>query len=545
MSSSETLTAARAIVACLHRHGVETVFGLPGVQLDELFNAFYHARDHIRLINPRHEQACAYMASGYAQTTGRLGVCTVVPGPGLLNAGAALATAFGCNTPVLCITGQIPSRFIGKGYGILHEVTDQMEALGSVTKEQLPITHPADVPDVISDAIGTALSGRRGPVVVEVAPDVLAAEGEVDFDEFDVAIAEAVLDEESVAAAASLLAAARRPAIYAGGGAFGAAQEVRTLAERLHAPVIMTQNGIGVLDSRHELAHTLISGHEIWPEVDVVLAVGTRLMQPLFDWGYDDGLKLIRVDVDPRQSAEPWTADVHLAADAKDVLARLDHVLAGEGSSAWNRDDLARYRAEAEAAMAEEMSGQHALTTAIRAGLPDDAFVAFDITQVGYHAWWGFPVHEPGTVIRQGYQGNLGYAFPTALGAKVAHPGRPVVCVTGDGGFMFNIQEMATAVQNGINLIIVVLNDGGYGSVRRYQKLNYDEAYIACDLENPDFVELAAVFGMEAMRAEGPAGLTAALREAVNHSAPVLIDVPVGEFDPWQAFFPRKRVRGL
>ena len=191
MSSSETLTAARAIVACLHRHGVETVFGLPGVQMDELFNAFYHARDRIRLINPRHEQACAYMASGYAQTTGRLGVCTVVPGPGLLNAGAALATAFGCNTPVLCITGQIPSRFIGKGYGILHEVADQMEALRSVTKEQLPITGPADVPDVISDAIGTALSGRRGPVAVEVAPDVLAAEGEVDFDEFDVAIAEA------------------------------------------------------------------------------------------------------------------------------------------------------------------------------------------------------------------------------------------------------------------------------------------------------------------------------------------------------------------
>ncbi len=523
------------------RAGVEVVFALPGQQLDELFNAFYHAKDKIRLIHPRHEQATAYMANGYALATGRLGVAIIVPGPGLLNASAALSTGWAANAPVLCITGQIPSRFIGKGTGQLHEIPNQLRSVEGFTKFQGSIMKPSEAPGILARAISEATSGRNRPVVVEIPPDILQAKEPVDFGNFNPAPNEAPLDAEAVERAAELIAGARFPVICAGSGAIGASAELTKLAEKLGAPVVMSQYGIGAIDYRSPLAHTLISGMELWAKADLAIAVGTRFSTQTA-WGRDDNIKLIRVDPDPKQSLAAWPPDVHLATTAEVALPALNAAVSRK--SAWDVSELKAAKEAAETRMATEVAASDVYTRALRAGLPDESYVCFDITQVGYHAWWGYHAYRPRSVIRQSFQGTLGYAFPTALGAKVGVGDAPVVSVSGDGGFMFGVQELATAVQERINVIAVVMNDGAYGSVRRYQKDLYHGEHIASSLHNPSFVDLARVFGWATMMADGPDGLTLALKRAVSRDKPVLIEVPVGEFPAWQSFIPRRRVRG-
>jgi acetolactate synthase-1/2/3 large subunit len=520
------------------------VFALPGQQLDELFNALYHARAHIRLVHPRHEQATAYMANGYALATGKLGVACVVPGPGLLNASAALATGFAQNAPVLCITGQIPSRLIGKGTGQLHEIKSQLGVVVGFTKFQASIDKPEQVPARIARAISAATDGRPGPVVVEIPPDVLQAKAEVNFDHFRITHRYGTPPASALQGIAELVAAAKLPVIYAGSGALGASAELTALAELLGAPVIMSQYGIGAIDSRHPLAHTVISGVELWRQADLAIAVGTRLSLPTA-WGHDDKLKVVRIEPEVKFDAPPWMSKMHLLSTAEGALPVLTRVLSGARlASSWQPADLMRVKTAAEDRMAAEMTLSDSYTRAIRAAIPDDGFVCFDITQLGYHAWWGYPTYKPRTLIRSGYMGTLGFAFPTSLGAKVAVPDKPVVCVTGDGGFMFGIQELATAVQEKINLVTVVMNDGGYGNVRRYQDELYRGERIASDLHNPGFAEVARVFGLTAMTAESPEALTTALHNAIQLDRPVLIEAPVGAFPSWQSFIPRRRVRG-
>ena len=542
---SQQLTGAQAMVEGLIRAGVDTVFALPGQQLDELFNAFYHARGKIRLVHPRHEQSTAYMANGYALATGKLGVACVVPGPGLLNASAAISTGFAQNAPVLVVTGQIPQRFIGKGTGQLHEIKDQLNAVSGITKFQGSIQKPEDVPGILAQAISAATSGRNQPVVIEIPPDTLQAKADIDFGNFNPAPVDAAPDMDLIARAAEMIAAAKHPIICVGSGAIEASAELTAFAEAIDAPVVMSQYGAGAIDYRHPLAHTLISGIDLWGKADLAIAVGTRFSTPMNAWGYDDKIKLIRVDPDPKQSVRPWVPDVHLQSIAQLTLPSLTRALHGTKlSGAWNAAELSHLKADAEMRMGRDVATSDSYTRALRAGIPDDGFVCFDITQLGYHAWWGYPAYEPRTLIRQSYQGTLGYSFPTALGAKVGQPDKPVVCVTGDGGFMFAMQELATAVQEKIALVTVVMNDNAYGNVRRYQDEIYKGERIASDLKNPPFVDMARLFGLEAFAAKSPDELTKSLHAAIALDKPALIEVSVGAFPSWQSFIPRRRVRG-
>ena len=543
--NAQQLTGAQAIVEGLIRAGVDTVFALPGQQLDELFNAFYHAKGKIRLIHPRHEQSTVYMANGYALATGKLGVACVVPGPGLLNASAAISTGFAQNAPVLVVTGQIPQRFIGKGTGQLHEIKDQLNAVSGITKFQGSIQKPEDAPGILAQAISAATSGRNQPVVVEIPPDTLQAKANIDFGNFNPAPVDASPDMELIAKAAEMIAQARHPVICVGSGAIEASAELTAFAEAIDAPVVMSQYGAGAIDYRHPLAHTLISGIELWEKADLAIAVGTRFSTPMNAWGYDDKIKLIRIDPDPAQSVRPWVPDVHLQSIAQLALPSLTRALNGATlSGAWSAAELSHLKADAEMRMARDVAMTDSYTRAIRAGIPDDGFVCFDITQTGYHAWWGYPAYEPRTLIRQSYQGTLGYAFPTALGAKVGQPDKAVVAVAGDGGFMFAMQELATAVQEKISLVTVVMNDNAYGNVRRYQDDIYKGERIASDLKNPPFVDLARLFGLEAFAAKSPIELTKALKAAIALDKPALIEVSVGAFPSWQSFIPRRKVRG-
>jgi len=523
----EMMTGADAITRSLIDRGVDTLFGLPGVQLDNLFDSLYRHSDRVRTLHTRHEQGAAYMALGYAQATGKPGAFAVVPGPGVLNTTAALATAAGSNVPVLCLTGQIPSDQIGLRLGIPHELRDQLMTLRGVVRWAERAEAGADVPRLMDEAFRQMMGGRHQPVSLEMPPDTMGARGPVVLSRPSGVQAGPVPNPERVRAAARLLAEARRPAIFVGSGVFGAEAELLDLAEALGAPVVMSRTGRGALDDRHPLAMGMLEGQALWPEIDVVLVIGTRFMAPALSWGREKDVTVIRIDLDPVQLDKPRLADIPIYARAADGMAAITAMLPGTGTP-WPADLLRAARDDVRANL-RSIEPQRSLAHVLRDELPDDAVFVVDVTQLSSYIQFAMPIYRPRGLITAGLQGTLGYAFPTALGAQVACPDRQVVAIVGDGGFMFTMQELSTAVAHGINLITIVMNDNSFGNVRRFQKLNYGGRHIAVDLANPDFVKLADSFGIWARRANGADGLREALREAMTLKAPALIEVPVGE----------------
>ena len=320
------MTGAQAFVQALKHNGIDTLFGLPGVQLDHVFEALYQERGAIRVVHTRHEQGAAYMAYGYAESTGRPGAYLVVPGPGLLNTATALCTAHASNAPVLALTGEISTRYIGRGLGILHELSDTAAMLAPITKGQVFAGHPAQVPTGVNNAVRQAISGRCGPVLFQVPDDITAQRGDVSMGDRAVRDPDPAPDPELIEQAAALLGKAQRPALFVGGGVFGAEAPLLALAEMLQAPVIMTRHGRGAVSDRHALAQTLMGGHALWPEVDVVLAVGTRFLEGA-SWGLDSRIKVIRIDIDPIQAEKPVGSDVKIVSSARLALAALAEAL--------------------------------------------------------------------------------------------------------------------------------------------------------------------------------------------------------------------------
>jgi acetolactate synthase-1/2/3 large subunit len=539
------MSGGDAVVRSLLGHGIASIYCLPGVQSDHLFNAMFDAGDALQVVHTRHEQGAAYMALGAALATGRPAVYSVVPGPGFLNSTAALATAYSLGARVVALIGQIPSRAIGKGHGLLHEIPDQIGILRTLTKWAERVERPQDAPRIVGQAFQQLRSGRARPVGIEVPPDILAAKAEVDLLAPLVAAAEAPLDEDAIARAAGLLAKAECPVIFVGGGALEAAEAVRTLAERLSAPVVAYRRAKGLLDDRHPLSHGLPGGHALWAKADVVLAVGTRLQLPISAWGTDDTLKIIKIDIDPEEIERLRKPEIGLVGDAGAVLKRLIEHLSH--LSPLQPERVARSRAlkERVAAAVAVLAPQIGYLRAIRDVLPDDGVVIDELTQVGYAARAAYETRSPRTYISSGYQGTLGWGVATALGAKHALGDVPVIALSGDGGFMFNVQELATAVRHRIPAVVIVFNDGAYGNVRNMQKSLHGNRVIGSDLANPDFVKLAESFGIAGHRVASPEALRRALEQSLAANAPAIVEVPVGDMpSPWQ-FIDMPKVRGI
>jgi acetolactate synthase-1/2/3 large subunit len=538
------MTGGGALVEMLRRHGVDTLFALPGVQNDALFVALYDAGEAIRVIHTRHEQAAAYMALGYARATGRPGAFAVVPGPGLLNTTAALATAYATNAPVLCVSGQIPSDLIGRGFGLLHEIPDQLAILKGLTKWAARINHPSETGQLVNEAFHQLAEGRPRPVALEMPLDVMARDYAVTLPPPEPALRPPEPDPDLVAAAGKALAEAKAPLIYVGSGAMGAGVEILALAERLQAPVVTYTGGKGIVSDRHYLAQNLLAGHELWKAADVVLAIGTRLNQPQTRWGTDANLKLIRIDLDPVEITRIVRPAIGIVADAKETAAALLTAVTGGPSRPSRQEELTALKAKTAALIAERLGPQCAYLEAIRAELADEGIYVEDLTQVGYVGRIAFPVYQPRTYIHSGYQGTLGYGYATALGAKVACPDVPVVSISGDGGFMYNVQELSTAALFGIDAVAVVFADGAYGNVRRMQKMDYGNRLIATELQNPNFPKMAESFGIAGVKTTSPDGLRRELNAAFKRRGPSLIEVAVGEMpDPWSTLM-MGRVRG-
>jgi acetolactate synthase I/II/III large subunit len=539
------MTGGEALLRAVMAQGIDTLFVLPGVQNDAFFNALHDAGDRLRPIVTRHEQGAGYMAYGYAAASGRPGAYCVVPGPGFLNTTAALATAYACSAPVFCLSGQIPSRHIGRGVGLLHELPDQLGIMRRLTKWAARIDAPQDAGRLVAEAFAQMTTGRPRPVALEMPMDVMAREAWVGSDPVVLAPARPPEpDPEAVARAAQILNGAKKPMIFVGSGAAGASPLLRRLAKLLGAPVVAGWMGQGVMDGRSPLSVSLTMAHRLWPEVDVALAIGSRFQRVQMDWGLDDAVQVIRVDLDAVELGRHAKPEVGLLADAGDALeALMPQIHAGERPG-W-RARVAAVKDEVSALYRRELAPQLAWIEAIRTALPEDGILVEDLTQIGYVSRIAFPVYGPRQYISSGYQGTLGMSYPVALGAKVACPDRPVVAIAGDGGFMYNVQELATAVQHGINVVAVVFDDGAYGNVRRMQRELYGNRIIASDLRNPDFVQLASSFGMAARPVSGPDDLADCLAAALARDEPALLTVKVGEMpDPWpHIHLPRVRGR--
>jgi acetolactate synthase I/II/III large subunit len=540
------MTGGEAIVSGLIANGVDTVFGLPGAQMYPLFDALVRAGDQIRTVGARHEQACGYMAFGYGRSTGRPGVYSVVPGPGVLNTTAALATAWGCSTPVVCLTGQIPSAFIGKRRGHLHEIADQLGTLRSVVKWAERIERAADAPALVAEAFRQAQSGRPGPVALEMAWDVMA--GSEDVPEAKAAVLDAppAVDAGAIASAAELIRKARCPMIMTGSGAQHASAEISRLAELIGAPVAAFRGGRGVVDEAGDHGLSSYAAFKLYSDCDLLIGIGTRLEMPTMRWA--DMMKvidrpeapphLIRIDIDPEEMSRlvPHAAIVADAADAAEALAA---ALAGH-RAVDNRERIARAKSEAAAETAVVRPHIDFLGV-IRDVLPPEGILVEELCQAGFTSYFGYPVNRPYTYISTGFQGTLGFGFQTALGVKVAHPDKPVVSITGDGGFLFGVQELATAAQYDIGLITVLFNNEAYGNVRRDQEQRFGNRLIGADLANPDFMDLARAFRIDGHRVRTPEELKPVLTAAVAAGRPALIEVAIprgSEQSPWPFIHP-------
>ena len=533
-----TMSGGEALAKSLARESVEVVFGIPGIQT---YGIVARLRDEpgIRLISTRHEQATTYMADGYARASGKPGVALVVPGIGLYNAASGIATAYARSSPVLVIAGQVSRAAIGKNIGAVHEVLDQAGTVRTVTKWQRAASRPRDVPAAVTEAFRQMRSGRPRPVLIEMPPEAGVEREDVELWN-PAPVSPIVPSPDQLREAARVIAEARLPLIYAGGGVARSDAEdaLVRLAEATNIPVVTSTGGKGTIPDSHPLAYgscfsprgerqEMNQLFDVMQSADVVIGIGAR-----FSLGNPAGNSstLVNINVDDSELMRIQSNTIPLHGDARATIEELLPYL--EEAGAGDRSSPAEAVSAARSLIAYYDIGlhepQYPVLEAIQGSIPEDAFIVWDVTQFGYYARTHYKVNHPKTYLDSGYQFNVGYSFPTALGVKVAQPDRPVVCMVGDGGFLFNASELSTAIQYGINVVTVVFRNDSYGNVARDLNELFGGTY-GTDLHNPDLVKFAESFGAVGMRAGDPMELETLLPDALGGDAPVVIDVPFGD----------------
>ena len=524
------VTGGEVVVAALAAHDVDVVFGIPGTHNLSVFAALH--RYAVRTVATTHEQGAGYAADGYARTSGRPGVLVVTSGPAVFNAATALAQAYSDSVPVLLVSPGMPRSLTtgGPGTGYLHEAKDQTGAMERIVELCLrPITHQG-IADAIADAFARMGSGRPRPCQVEVPLDLLEEVGDAVVRRVATS-APTGAPGPDVAAAADALVAAADVVIVAGGGARGASAPLRELAEELSAPVVTTINGIGSLDGDHPLA----LGQRLWSQpvmdavaaADVVLVVGSELAQSdLFNGPLEPRGRVVRVDVDPRMHDVNVVADLTLVGDAASTLAALVEAVRERVPQVRPQQDRRELRHAADAAARDFGRRWLPWVDAIQRGLDDDAIVATDNAMCVYYGLLpNLVAHGPASVHFPTGFGTLGYTVPVAIGAQLAAPARQVVGVSGDGGLLFTVTELATAAAEGLPIAVVVFDNGGYGEIRN-EMLDRGETPTAVAAPPRDLVLLATSLGAHGVRVENPDQLTAELATARTRTGPTVVVVP-------------------
>ena len=527
-------TLSDFLVAQLAAHGVDTVFGIPGVHTVELYRGL--SGRAMRHVAARHEQSLGFMADGYARVSAKPGVCCVITGPGLSNILTAMGQAYADSIPMLVISGVNPMGRMGSGNGYLHELPNQQALAREVSAFSHTITHPGEVAQVLARAFAVFSGGRPRPVHIEIPLNLMQAPMLEQRMAAPLLLRPGAADAASLAAAAQALRQARRPLLIAGGGSVAAADAVQALAEALDAPVVMTINARGLLSDMHPLA---LSASPSFPairalvnESDVVLAIGTELGPTDFDC-YDRepfavAGQLIRIELDAQQMVRNCAPDIALLGDAKAsteaLLALCAAPTCGDSTGAAR---AAFTRAQGMDELTDTMRADIALLHHLRDALPDALWVG-DSTRLVYAGNMGFAARRPRSWFNASVGfGALGYGMPAAIGAALADPTRKVICLAGDGGLQFTLGEMGTAMEVNANLVVLLLNNSGYGEIKSAMQAAAVEP-VGVDLHTPDFVALALSYGWKAQRFEYGVKATTLAQAVSNACGPTLIELTVG-----------------
>ncbi len=527
---AERMTGGQAVVAALEANGVDVVFGIPGVHTLAIYRALLGS--NIRHILARHEQGAGFMADGYARATGRPGVAIIITGPGLTNVSTPIGEAYADSSPVLVVSAENPKADAAKMRGHLHDLHDQLGLMRHLTKWNTQVDDPAAIPAAINEAFTQMRSGRPRPTHVQIPLDVLAAEGDVSATPAPEGIREHP-DDATIQAAAAIVRGAHRVVLYVGGGAAQseAAEAVAELAALLGAPVITNVPGkTGIMADSPYFLGTVFYGaapaiHETLSASEIGIVIGSKLgAQSTSDWTLPLPKRLIHIDIDPAEPGRNYPAEVKIVGDARlacELLA--DAVRAGGGpAEQWSEADIAAKRV---AVRRESETAFQPYIDALRDALPHDGIITHDMTTLSYMCHTRFPVYAARSYYSPHGFGTLGFSVPAAIGAKIGRPEREVVAVVGDGGYHFTMEELAVAIQYRVTLPIVIFNDRTYTAVKR--GMDDWQGYIGVDLVNPDYLALAAAYGVPGVRVSEASALASAIREAQTRPGPTLIDVPI------------------
>lgn len=537
-------TVAQLIISALRALEIAELYCLPGVQNDEFFDALVDAPD-IRPLVTRHEQGAAFMALGASQITNKPAAFSVVPGPGLLNAGAALTSAYWAGGRILGIVGAIPTGAKGRGVGVLHELPNQSAVVEQVTKHNEYISSGADAFDQVNRALVALLTGEPRPVTIEVPVDVWSQPVGGLIAQLPALPPTPTPTPVALSTAIQLMASCQRPVIVVGGGAHEAAGEIQELAERLGAPVFTRRQGHGVVDARHRLWAPMPVGHKLWANADLAIGIGTRMEFPITHWGTDDDLDIIQINIDAEELDRHNLGTTGLHGDAQTVVRQLLNSIKGRNLNASDRAlDVAEMRRQFEVESAV-LAPQREFLQAIRASMADDTVVVEDVTQLGFASHIASEFYQPRTFLTSGPAGTLGAGVAQAIGAQSATD-RNVLGIVGDGGFLFSGAELASAVQHDIAVTILLHNNNAYGNVKAIQANRFGEdRLIASTLANPDFVAMGRAFGVNSTGVTTADELYAALGEAFAHNGPSLVVLTTGDLpSPWPWIL-LPRLRGL
>jgi acetolactate synthase I/II/III large subunit len=542
--SPNKMTGAEAVLECLKREGVDVVFGLPGGVLLPLYDAIYNS--DIRHILVRHEQGAAHMADGFARATGKVGVCIATSGPGATNLVTGIATAYMDSVPMVAITGQVNTFLIGKD---AFQEADITGITLPITKHNYLLRSAKEIPRVFREAFYIASSGRPGPVLIDLPRDVTVEEMEFHWPEINLPGYHPSFKahEMQIKKAAKALMESERPVIYVGGGVkfANAHKELYDLAIKINAPVTTTLMGVGCFPEDNSLSLGMLGMHgtkyanNAIQESDLILAVGARFDDRVTGKisSFAPKAKIVHVDVDPAEIGKNVRVDIPLVGDAKNALAGLIKEVKAKPRSAWN-DLLDSWKSDYPLRYIPDMNiikPQYVIEKLCE--LAPDAIIT---TEVGQNQMWAaqFFVHkDPRKFISSGGLGTMGYGFPAAIGAKMGRPDCEVIDVAGDGSFLMNSQELATAVVNDIPVKVAIMNNGCLGMVRQWQELFFEKRYSATILgrTSPDFVKLAEAYGALGLRATKPTEVEPVIRAALASDRPTIMDFivsPVEKVSP-------------
>lgn len=534
------MTVSEYILQALEVNGITVTFGLPGVHALGIWNALKDSS--LAYVGFRHEQAAAHAADGAGRVTGRPGVVFLSTGPGELNSLSALGEANTSSSPVIAISSQIPTGYIGKNKGFLHEAKDLLPAADTVARYVARAVKASDVPDILAQAMQASTSVRQGPAFVEIPMDLFDAT--LDAEPVLVQSIEHLPMADQIEEASLLLSLAARPLIWAGGGVVrsGASSELTALAEKLGAPVVTTFMGKGAISEDHRLSiGPMIRQPDMEPllaEADLMLAIGTRFSaMTTGTWRLKPPSQLIHIDIDPEEIGRNYPVRLGIVADARLALMALTDSLEKRSTHRGvlravdedrTRDWAAKAKQVRDSCLVrarEEGPREMLFLDEIRRGIPEDVPMVHDMTIPSY---WSAPflrVTRPRTFFYPYGFGSLGFSFPAALGVAAAISPDPVVCFTGDGGFQYHLRELATAKQHGLNVTVLLFNDQAWGVLKAFSNARYDHDF-GMDLAGPDFVKLGEAYGVTTTTVGEPEQIQAAITRSLSQSGPSIIEVP-------------------